>query len=552
MVKRQSKIGRRFVCIAAAVCGLLLIYFLGARLMDGHDPAKLTDRMKTACVGRFLIDLPLAADFSYSHTFIHGFWLSSFSETAEAFLARVAAREAEINAEPNELGRKNMEKVEDVQINGFTGKIFTFGRSSVRGLEDGKDVYYVNVALQAFVHSNGTTFAFKTDAYHPQHTGNLRKLVDKLRVIPPNEIPTAPGFCFGAGMLLDPLTADQTEGVVMFAGFRERPDLAIAFNTRAGLRNTEPGRIARTVKVNAQMPLWQKALLKQLRIGPRKINGVEGDEVVERGTEVNFTNVYAFHWEVGGTEQNVFLPSLHLEMSTGHSVHAGGDPVPSAFGETALLDLWDKISSSIRVRPTSSPPQARGDPTPAAPQIGDLASAGEVCPETGWWRCNDGGNGVGVLGGQRQFLRKGERVPQALLLPPQTLWEKIRGLQPSYEDNRPTAWTLIDRRGKARMSPAVQLASAAPAVGGANVPGAETTGAPAKVGSFVRTGIPSPASGWWRCEESEALDGTRWFSEGALLPAATFQVTSQPGIKRDRTQTIQRRSLWQLVRLAPK
>jgi len=160
--------------------------------------------------------------------------------------------------------------------------------------------------------------------------------------------------------------------------------------------------------------------------------------------ELNFTYVYLFDWEVGGTEHDVFLPSLHLEMSTGHSVHAGGRPVPSAFGETTLLDLWDKISSSIRLRPTSAAPQAASEPAPPiGPRIGDVVSAGEVCPVTGWWQCNEGGDGVRVLGGQRQFLRKGARMPQALLLPPQTLWEKLRGLQSSYENDQPTIWRLV-------------------------------------------------------------------------------------------------------------
>jgi len=183
------------------------------------------------------------------------------------------------------------------------------------------------------------------------------------------------------------------------------------------------------------------------------------------------------------------------------------------------------------------------------PPLGTYASAGEVCPQSGWWQCNEGGNGVAVLGGQRQYLKKGQRMPQALLLPPQTLWEKVRGIQPSHESSTPTNWKLVDKRGKPRTPLQVPLAQAT------MVPSAEpqvvTDGTNVAIGAYVKTGTACPASGWWRCEESSALDGTRWFARGSLLPAATFKLSSGGFGKTSATpQVIQRRSNWQLVRYA--
>jgi hypothetical protein len=170
--------------------------------------------------------------------------------------------------------------------------------------------------------------------------------------------------------------------------------------------------------------------------------------------------------------------------------------------------------------------------------------------------CSEGGSGVGVLGGQRQYLRKGQRMPQALMLPEQTLWQKIRGLQPSYESDHPTAWKLVDKRIHSRtalpvpLEPAVFSARADAMTPGEGAPPSEAV--TADVGSYVKTGLPCPSSGWWRCEESHALDGTRWFAQGSLLPAATFKVP--PGVFRKTTghpEVIHRRSTWQLVRYAP-
>jgi hypothetical protein len=140
---------------------------------------------------------------------------------------------------------------------------------------------------------------------------------------------------------------------------------------------------------------------------------------------------------------------MHLEMSSGHPVNAGARPVNSFLGEEALIQLWDKISSSIRVRPTGAAASAEHEPPPG-PALGDTASAGDICPGTGWWECKDGRLGTKVAGGQRQFLKEGQRMPQALLLQRQTLWHKLRGVQFSYQLDRPTAWTLVDRRSEER------------------------------------------------------------------------------------------------------
>lgn len=450
-----------FIRVLAALYVLYLIYGLGNSMIDRHSVTKLTEQMKTACVGRFLIDLPASMDVSYSGVYASGFWISTQKESQQAFDARILARQTEIEAEPNQRGGKNLEAVEKYNNNGFEGKIFRFGREFTKGIENGKPVVWVNVRLEAYLHLNGVSFNFTTpDGYDADKTGKLSALLDKLRFVPPKELPMAPGFCFGPGMFVDPLPADDTEGVGIFAGFADHPDLALALTTRAGTEPDKEDRLARDTAVDAEMPLWQKPLMEKLRKGKRAINGIEGGEVAERWTELNFVHTFGFNWEVTGTEDNVYVPFMHLEMSTGHPVNAGARPVTSFLGEDALLQLWDKISSSIRVRPTGAAPPK--PVAPAGPKPGDTASAGDICPGTGWWQCQDGENGARVAGGQRQFMTKGQRMPQALLSRPQTLWNKLRGVQASYRLDQPTNWTLVDRRSRVRMLPAVPPADTGP------------------------------------------------------------------------------------------
>ena len=239
----------------------------------------------------------------------------------------------------------------------------------------------MNVKLEAYVHARGMSFDFIAEDYDPNQTHDLPKLLDQPRLVPANDIPTTAGCCFGAGMLLDPLPVNYTEGVRVYAGFkdpRSRDGAGYACGPEA-----ERPRTSRTVRTSGcRTPLWLKALFTELRKRKRIIDRMEGNEVAEKWTELNFVHTFGFNWEVNGTSDNVFVPFMHLEMSTGHPVNAGARPIISFLGEEALIQLWDKISSSIRVRPTGTAPTANPEQAPGS-KPGDAASAGDICPETG-------------------------------------------------------------------------------------------------------------------------------------------------------------------------
>jgi len=143
-------------------------------------------------------------------------------------------------------------------------------------------------------------------------------------------------------------------------------------------------------------------------------------------------------------------------------------------------------------------------------------------------------------------------MPQALLLPPRTLWEKVRGLQSSFEDNSETPWKLVGRRSRRRIVPDMPLAQATAATPtAASVAVGAGAIELASVGIYAITGSLCPASGWWQSQESDALDGMRWFAAGSQLPAATFAVPAGVFAKATGTpKAIQRRGTWQPVRLA--
>jgi hypothetical protein len=510
----------------------------------------MTEKMKTVCVGRYLVDVPGEADVSLSGERISGFEIDSVEEDESAFRERVASREAEITArgrDHDDSGEGGMVDAHDLRIPGVTGRAFVYGRSRGHMMNGDRRIEMESVSIEVHAHMNGLSFTMSASSKQAQGVKDAEALLARLQVRGRDEIPRVPGFCIWRGVFAEPLPEHENEHVTLHLGLPGHPDMGLAFDVMPAGR-TDRSLLVRVADIDAEASADEMLRVTKLRSGKRNINGIDGEEVLERVRELNFTTGYSFMWEAHGVENDHLQPYLLLNMETGTNPRPGGKPVDSSLHEDAVLALWDSISSSIRLRKSDSPPPTDPQPEPPGPKLGALATAGEVCPQSGWWKCREGGPGVDVQGGAVQWIRKGDRMPQALLLPRQTLWQKLRGLQPSIEPSQPTTWRLVDKRLRPRTPTLVTLAPPGP-VSLAAEGGADPAPAVA-LGTNVRTGEVCPASGWWRCGETNALDGTRWFPRGSTLPAATFQVPVGVFGRSAGPEVIQRRSTWQLMRVA--
>jgi hypothetical protein len=537
---------RVVLIVVSAFSAMLWTVDLVWSMQEPKEVTRMSKQMKTVCVGRFLIDVPSEAVVTISGIAVDHFRITNHgAETDAQFAARLALREEEIHAKKNQAGARNMERVDDVLHAGVTGKIFVFGASSTHVYHGEKKVVFHGVEINGYAHVNGLTFSFISDDYDPDKVGNLAKLLKQLRPMEPGEIPRRPGFCLEGAFLSDPLTAEQNESIVMFAGLPGHEDLGIALATIAG-KTRGPGLLERNTANRAGPYAFLNAFLSTLLEGKRTIDAMEGDEFAFRARELNFSTGYAFNWETQGTENDVLHPFVSLELQTGISPHAGGEPVQSTLSEESLGDLWRRMSSSLRLRPAEQPAQTNDADLQLDLALGTLAWAGEPCRQTGWWQCGQADGHVGVYGGAVQLLREGQVVPQALLLPKPGVWQKVRGLQPSFEATTPTSWRLADKRIHGRRTVPAGLAQPGP-----SVPPPEVEGALVEPGHVVRSGATCPASGWWRCIDDQALDGARWFAEGAGLPPATYQL-SGAGMRRrlPHPQLLTRQSAWELMREA--
>ncbi|MEX5744814.1 T6SS immunity protein Tli4 family protein [Massilia sp. X63] len=552
-MRRLFRTGLAVMLAGVVIAGLARTWHTGAK-QDKHEVARMTEKMKTVCVGRFLLDVPAETHYEFHRPRVGGFDIAVFDETEDEFQKRVMARKTQLEATPDRPGGlKNLESVSDVQNDyGVKGQVFVHNRDISEGQSsDGLTVEryrYESVSVEALVHGNGISVDLSAPSYDPETIGKLAKLIAQLVPNPGNRIPSGPGFCIDRAYFRDPLGAEQREEVMLAAWLPNRPDVVFKVMLAAGTEPDRQGLLERGADSDTRLGVDEKARVSRLRADKRTIDGIEGEELVERFVENNDAFVYSFWWEVNGTENNVFIPHIVFKMDTGHSERG---PVPSSLSESAATCLWDTVLSSLRLRPTER--MAVQPVSVSGISIGTQALAGDSCPESGWWECTDGSKEIGVMGGRRQYFKKGEPMPQALLLPPQSLWDKVRGLQPNFESKTPTSWKLVDHRTRKRQSPQLPLAKASASIGTTvSIAMSDDVGrnGPA-VGSFSSTGVPCPVSGWWRCEESAALDGTRWFAQGSVLPPATFSVAPRIfGHASGAPQAIQRRSAWRLMRLA--
>lgn len=424
--------------IAVALAGMVAACAWGiTALRDSQDKSKvekMTQKMMTICVGRFLIDLPEGANVSFATTQVDGVSIDVMKmDNPNAFSKKIEIREQELKETKNEAGHQSLEQRENINLPHLTGVLFKHGRESVYWFEQEKRITAEGMAVEAWVHDNKRQFKLH-GSFDNKYLQNVSLLVGKLKSLEKNQIPTEPGFCINQGLISDPLSADQNEMITMFASIKGHPDVAIRLDSQINLKQLQESLLSRNARniIKREYP----SHFKTLRQGARVINGIDGEEVLERVKEENGTSAHAFTWVSLGKMKDVLAPKLTLELDTGYG--PPGKQLNSSLSDAAVLELWDRISSSLRLRPTSDNPAQTSEATLPKLPLGELAATGRLCPQTGWWECVDAGN---VQGGRRQHFTAGEAMPHAILLGEPSVWQKLKGERPMHQTA--TVWKLV-------------------------------------------------------------------------------------------------------------
>lgn len=400
------------------------------------------EKTKTFCFGRFMIDVPASATMLWDDPIvpltvsIYQNGVDEVKNLAQKFINELKSEKAiylkkipllisvdYVHQPDGQIvtGYDGFESVGELKINGY----FSWGDDGLvinsRPLKENRD----------------------------RATASIISIAQRLRKRSENEIPPESGNCIEYAFLPDkpnPSEEDLMEHIRVGFRLKDFPDAHFSiYVAPSNPHNPEGDSLKRKWKRIMEDPATPEekkslASLKFLRQSPRQIHDWKtGYEVLLRNPDEEGVHSYHdFQVKFTGVPHDPYRPYADIQFQTGVANNAAGATKASLTDEEAIA-VWDKITSTIRVRPTSATPAktAGAGPQPQIP-LGELAATGRACPQTGWWEADDPGT---AEGDRRRHFNSGERMPHVVSLGEPSLWQKLKGERPSYRTA--TVWKLV-------------------------------------------------------------------------------------------------------------
>lgn len=439
---------RRLILIALAAASLLLA------ACDPHpkewktpNMTALTPRLqplfektKTVCFGRFMVDVPASATVVWGSTdvplgvTIYRDGVEEVQGLAQKFVDELKSEKAiYLNNIPLLISVDDMRQPEGQIVTGYDG-FEAIGMLKISGYFRLNN-YGVIIDARPLEEQKDETNA------------DIKSMARRLRQRADDEAPAEPGNCIEHFFLSDkqnPTQDDLMEHIRIGFRLKEFPDAHFSIYVAPSNPHDPEGDSLQTqwkrIKEDPAAP-EEKAALSKIRFfreSSRQIHDWKtGYEVLVRNPDEEHVHSYHdFQAKFTGVPHDPLRPYADIQFQTGVGGNAAGSTKASLTDEEAIA-VWDKIISSIRVRPTSSKPVKSADTGPQLP-LGELAATGRTCPQTGWWE-HDAPRPTGDS--RRQHIRAGDRMPHVVTLGEQSIWQKLKGERPSYRTA--TVWRLV-------------------------------------------------------------------------------------------------------------
>lgn len=392
---------------------------------------------RTICFGRMLIDVPATAVVVFGPAEVDT-RITRYPDEA----ARIEQHMAEVLTKIDE-DRSYLEK-EFLTADSMYGKILDGsvpGHKLVVGESSG---FY---KLHSFIPLGNDLFVLQDHSISPRGTelqdeiSNQKSTAKRMRSRAEGDVPTEDGSCIDGAFIAGPA---QYEIISLGVRLKEYPDVHFSIDMRKNQKFLSQGgqieqrlRLAEKNAIDAGEGAWL-ARIKFFRRGPRKLHQWEGAEVLARKpAQKEAGESHHFAYYSSGEPDAPLQAAMDIQLETGVEGNRSSATKPGLSDEEAI-ELWDVLLESIRVRPIGELKSSDA----AIPPLGTYASAGQPCPHGGWWECSEGGAAVDIVGGRRQYFRTQESMPQATLLTPRSLWQRVKGEHPTFQSRIATVWKL--------------------------------------------------------------------------------------------------------------
>jgi len=313
-------------------------------------------KTKQVCFGRFIIDVPAIATVVFGRMTVD-FEVSYLPGEAGMADKRISKQLMKLDEEKFVTRRMNTpgslygKIVED----GIPGQKIFIGAQS--------DSY----RLSSYVPVGADLFVFESTSL--SNTEKVRQRIEKagafarqLRARADNEIPVEPGICLEGGFInLNP----TFENISMGIRLTEFPDVHLSISTlKNGGEPDEHAKLEfrlqaaeRDAVEEGKGELYKR--IKFLRRAPRKIGDWVGEEALARmPAEKGSFSSHQFNFYAMGAADDILRPVADVQLDTGVSGNKTKAKLPSVTDDEAVA-LWDRLTSTIRVRPTAPMTTAR-------------------------------------------------------------------------------------------------------------------------------------------------------------------------------------------------
>ncbi|UVW28617.1 T6SS immunity protein Tli4 family protein [Massilia sp. H6] len=398
----------------------------------------LFEKTKTVCFGRFMVDVPASASVVWGSTgvplgvTVYHDGVEEVKGLAQKFIDELKSEQAiYLNNIPLLISVDDIRQPEGKIVTGYDG-FEAIGLLKISG--------YFRMNSDGFIID-----ARPLEEQKDEVIADIQSMARRLRQRADDEAPAEPGNCLERAFLPDsPDDEKNHPGEFISIGFRlkEFPDAHLSIEVRPTPRDPERASLKAQWK-RMKEPLTPEvdevfAKVKYFRESPRHIRDwTTGYEVLMRAPDEK--GVHSFHdfeLRFTGVPNDPFKPYASVQLQTGVGNNAAGSTKASLTDEEAIA-VWDRITSTIRVRPTSLKPVESTDTGPRLP-LGELAATGRTCPQTGWWE-HDAPGPTGDS--RRRHFRAGERMPHTVAIGEPSIWQKLKGERPSYRTA--TVWKLV-------------------------------------------------------------------------------------------------------------
>lgn len=314
----------------------------GERAMNGTG----MERPVTHCAGRFLIDLPAEAEYVGGHY-----------EYAFATVERQSMERDTFQQEVDTFEKR----LKEVQHKSGTSLLLRSAapdeNTRVFGYWDSAN-QHVEVDISGYRWINGQRYLLSKPADPDKVEPAVRLMEKTMSMLRTSEhaVPAVPGFCVEEAIFSD---GGRSDNESLNVRFRLKKHLDIVLDISTSLNNYAPPEslLSRKPSAFSALKILGATLggVRNIKEGNRTIGDHPGQEWLIKAPNDRGQRAHLFTWETPGLHADELHPQIRIDLQSGNS-DGGLEPMPISMTDQQLLQLWDEILNSLRLRPVDGQP----------------------------------------------------------------------------------------------------------------------------------------------------------------------------------------------------